>query len=205
MRFTSLNAHLTLGLGLLLLSAGCKTTGEYVNAESLPSTAAAVAPAYVLQVGDTISIRVWNQDSISTKARVRPDGKISMPFIDDVTAAGLTPTALARVIQAKLKDFIVNPVVAVSLDEPRPLVVAVMGEVVKAGNYPLESGSGVLAALATAGGLTPFADRDRIIVIRQQPDGSGVTRIRFTYSGLTQAGGAAASFRLQGGDVVVVE
>ena len=192
-------------LALLSGSVGCKTTGEQVAVETLPPSPPAASREYVLQAGDTISVRVWNQDSVSTKTRIRPDGKISLPFVDDVDAGGVTPMTLAKRIQVRLKDFIVNPVVTVSLEEPRPLIVAVLGEVAKPGNYPLEPGSGVLQALATAGGMTPFADRDGIVVIRQKADGSGTQRIRFTYSGLTQPQGRAAGFPLQGGDVVVVE
>jgi polysaccharide export outer membrane protein len=191
---------------LLLLTgaAACKTTGDAVPVESLAPAATAGNPEYVLQAGDVIAVRVWNQDSITTRARIRPDGRISMPFLDDVEAAGATPNALAKRIQARLKDFIVNPVVTVSLEEPRPLFVAVLGEVVKPGNYPLEASAGVLQALANAGGMTPFASKDAIVVIRRKADG-GVQRIVFTYSGLTQVQGRAASFRLQSGDVVVVE
>lgn len=186
-------------------SAGCKTTGEYVSVDSIAPQVPPASREDILQAGDMISIRVWNQDSISTRARIRPDGKISLPFLDDVEASGSTPAALAKRIQARLKEFIVNPVVTVSLDEARPMLVAVLGEVARPGNFPLEPGSGVLQALATAGGMTPFADRDGIVVIRQKADGGGAQRIRFTYSGLTQLQGRAATFRLQGGDVVVVE
>jgi polysaccharide export outer membrane protein len=198
---------LALGCLALMLATGtgCKTAGEYVWADGLPPTPKDAPREYVIQTGDTISIRVWNQDSLATRARVRPDGMVSLPFVNDVEAAGSAPTALAARIQARLKDFIVNPVVTVSLEESRALVVAVIGEVIRPGNYPLEPGSGVLQALATAGGTTPFADRDRIMVIRQRPDGAGVQRIRFTYAMLTQVEGRAATFRLQGGDVVVVE
>lgn len=196
---------LAIALAALTTLAGCRTTAEAVAVDSLAPSAPPTSAEYVLQPGDTIAVRVWNQDSITTKARIRPDGRISLPFLDDVEAAGATPAALARKIQSRLKDFIVNPVVTVSLEEPRPLLVAVLGEVNKPGNYPLEPGSGVLQALATAGGMTPFASRDSIVVIRQKPDGSGVLRIGFTYSGLTQVQGRAAGFRLQGGDVVVVE
>jgi polysaccharide export outer membrane protein len=193
------------GMVVLLGLAGCRTTGESVPVESLAPSAAPASQEYVLQAGDTISVRVWNQDSITTKAKVRPDGRVSIPFVNDIEAAGATPAVLSARIQARLKDFIVNPVVTVSLDETRPLVVAVIGEVVKPGSYPLDAGSGVLQALATAGGMTPFANKDGIVVIRQKADGSGVQRIGFTYSGLTQKQGRAATFRLLGGDVVVVE
>ena len=199
-------AALRLAASLLLHfgSAGCKTTGEFVSVDSIPPSPPATRE-YVLQAGDTISIRVWNQDSISTRTRIRPDGKISLPFLDDVEASGSTPAVLGKRIQGRLKDFIVNPIVTVSLDESRPLLVAVLGEVARPGTYPLELDSGVLQALAIAGGMTPFADRNGVVVIRQKTDGSGAQRIRFTYSALTQLEGRAATFRLQGGDVVVVE
>jgi polysaccharide export outer membrane protein len=190
---------------LLVMLSGCKTTGEYVWVDSLPATPQGPSREYLIQVGDTISVRVWNQDSISAKTKVRPDGKVSIPFVNDVAAAGATPTELAARVQVRIKDIIVNPVVTVTLDEPRPLIVAVLGEVTRPGNYQLEASAGVLQALAIAGGPTAFADKDRIMVLRQKPDGSGATRIRFTYSSLTQVEGRATSFRLQGGDAVVVE
>jgi polysaccharide export outer membrane protein len=192
-------------MALLAGLAGCKTTGEYVSVDSIPPSPPPTSQEYVLQAGDIISVRVWNQDSISTRARIRPDGRISVPFLNDVEAGGATPTALARRIQERLKDFIVNPVVTVSLDEPRQVLVAVLGEVARPGNYALEGSAGVLQALAIAGGMTPFADRDGIMVIRQKADGSGAQRIGFTYSNLTKLQGRAAAFRLQAGDVVVVE
>jgi polysaccharide biosynthesis/export protein len=198
-----------LGLVIALLTVfcapACRTTGEYVSVDEVPAIAPASSQEYKLQVGDSISVRVWGQESISTKGRIRPDGKISVPFLDDVEAAGSTPTALAKRIQAKLKDFIVNPIVTVSLDEPRPLTVAVLGEVARPGNFTLDQNSGVLQAIAVAGGMTPFASKDSIMVIRQRPEGGNPIRIRFTYESLTQAKGRAAAFRLQGGDVVVVD
>jgi polysaccharide export outer membrane protein len=193
------------GLVVLLGLVGCKTTGGAIPVESIPPSASPAVKEYVLQAGDTISVRVLNQEGMTTRARIRPDGRISLPFLDDVDAGGLTPPALAKKIQVRLKDFFVNPVVTVSLEEPRPLVVSVIGEVVHPGNYTLEAGSGVLQALAVAGGMTPFADRSGIYVIRRQPDGASTQRILFSYSGLTQAQGRSAGFYLQPGDAVVVE
>ena len=205
MTFRMCLAPLAGAFALLAALPGCKTTGDYVWADSLPAASTRGPREYVIQVGDTISIRVWGQDSMSARPKVRPDGKVSLPFVNDVQAAGATPAELVARIQLRLKDFIVNPVVTVSLEEPRPVIVAVLGEVNRPGNYQLEASAGVLQALAIAGGPTAFADRDRIMVLRQKPDGGGATRIRFKYSSLTQLEGSAAAFRLQGGDVVVVE
>jgi polysaccharide export outer membrane protein len=190
---------------VLAAASGCKTTGEYVWVDDLPQATQVADREYVIQAGDTISIRVWGQDGMSSKGKVRPDGRVSIPFVNDVEAAGSTPAALAKTIQARLKDFIVNPVVTVTLDDPRPLQISVLGEVAKPGSFVLDQNSGVLQAIAIAGGMTPFASKDSIMVIRQRTGGANPMRIRFTYDSLTQLKGRAAAFRLQGGDVIVVE
>ncbi|HVP67269.1 MAG TPA: polysaccharide biosynthesis/export family protein [Anaeromyxobacteraceae bacterium] len=190
---------------LLALAPACKHSGDYVWVDDLPQTPQAADKEYVIQPGDTISVRVWNQEGMSAKARVRQDGKISLPFLNDVEAAGIPPNVLARRLQARLKDFIVNPVVTISLEEPKPIQVSVLGEVTRPGILQLEPGSGVIQALATAGGLNDYASRDGIYVIRQTPEAGTPLRIRFTYESLTQVRGRAATFRLQSGDVVVVE
>jgi polysaccharide export outer membrane protein len=188
----------------LAATPACKTTGEYVWVDDLPQAPRVQDREYVIQPGDTISVRVWGQEGMSTKGKVRPDGRISVPFVNDIEAAGATPAALAKTIQAKLKDFIVNPVVTVTLDDSRPVQVSVLGEVVKPGSFILDQNSGVLQALAVAGGMTPFASKDAIMVIRQRPEGGSPLRIRFSYDSLVQLKGRGAAFRLQGGDVVVV-
>ena len=196
------------GVALALLSlalGGCKTTAPYVWVDSMPAQAEPAQKEYVIQAGDQLLIRVWGQDAMSARTRVRPDGRISLPFLDDVEAAGVTPSALGKRIQARLKEFVVNPVVTVSLEELRPVSVSVLGEVAKPGQYQLDQGAGILPALASAGGMTPFADKSSIFVIRRRGEGGDPLRIRFTYEALTGAQGRAAAFRLQGGDVVVVE
>jgi len=161
------------------------------------------ATAYVIGVGDTLQIRVFNQDQLSTtKAKVRADGKISMPLLNDVDAVGTTPTELGQKIETMLKGFVKNPLVTVSLEETRPQVVYVTGEVPKPGMYPLEATPGVLQAIANAGGLGPDASSDRIFVLRQT---SPPVRIRFKYRSLVHESIDALTFRLRAGDVVVVE
>ncbi len=186
-------------LGLLLTAAGCKATdANFIWVDRFPEPA--IEGAYAIAVGDTLSVRVYNQEGMSAKAKVRSDGMISLPFLNDVEAAGDTPAILAQRIQARLKDFLANPVVTVALDEARPLEVSVVGEVLRPGLYRLEPGAGVLTALAAASGFSDFADRERIFVVR-----NGTTRVRFTYAALTQALEAAGRFKLRPGDVVIVE
>ncbi len=195
--------------GAALLAAvaavlACRTTGESVPVEQYP--AAAADAEYRIAPGDVLAIRVWNQDAMSNpRARVREDGRISVPFLQDVEVAGSTPAEHSQRLQTRLKTYVVNPVVTVTVEELRVLRVSVLGEVTRAGQYELESGAGVLAALAAAGGLTDYAHRDGIFVVRNSPDGKGPVRIQFRYSALTGGEKRADSFRLRPGDVVVVQ
>jgi polysaccharide biosynthesis/export protein len=182
-----------------LLAVGCRTTEQpFVWADTIPMSV--TEGPYLISPGDTLSVRVFNQEGISGLVRVRADGMITMTFLNDVEAAGLTPVQLAQRLQTRLTEFLVNPVVTVALQETRPLAVSVIGDVQHPGIYRLDSGAGVVSALAAASGLTEFADRERIFVVR-----GGTLRIRFTYAALMQPGERAAQFRLQPGDVVVVE
>jgi len=189
---------------LPVVLAACRASGEYVRVDDYKAPPEVSDQEYVIRPGDLLQVRVMGQEAVSARSKVRPDGKISVALLADVPAAGLTPAVLARQIQERLAKFIVNPAVTVSLEEPRALMISVLGEVAKVGSYPLEQGSGVMEALAAAGGPTQYATLDRIMIIRREPSGSRV-RIRFDYDALTQLRGAAATFRLQNGDVIVVE
>lgn len=197
----------TAALAALVTAAAalaCRAHGEFVPVEEYP-----IAPPeaeYRVAPGDVLAVRVWNQESMSNAhAQVREDGKISMPFLQDVDVAGSTPSELSQRLQTRLRTYVVNPVVTVTVELSRPLRVSVLGEVARPGQFELERGAGILNALAAAGGLTDYARRDAIFVLRSAPDAKAPTRIRFRYSALTSAERAAAAFRLAPGDVVVVE
>ncbi len=193
-----LNSRLpSLGLAALVSCAG---VGPYVWVDDYAPLAE--ANDYRIAPGDVLSVVVYRQEGMSTHERVREDGKISLPLIRDVQAAGLSTSELSEQIQTRLKNFINAPAVTVGVVETRPLVVPVLGEVVRPGQYTLEKGAGVLDALAAAGGFTEFAHRDRIFVLRRK---SKLTRIRSTFEALSRGQGLAAAFRLQAGDAVVVE
>ncbi len=162
---------------------------------------------------DVLQISVWKNDTMSRAVPVRPDGKISLPLLNDVQAAGLTPLELRDVLTQKLADYMPNPEVSVIVTEVRSFKVSVLGEVLHPARYELKSWSTVLDALALAGGFTPFAARSRIVILR--PDGNTVTRIPFNYDKLVSKEGwldrifnlgsdAHANFYLQNGDIVLV-
>lgn len=186
------------------LSACGGVRGAYVPVEQYPAPPAETE--YRIAPGDVLAVRVWNQEAMSSpRCRVREDGKISVPFLQDVEVAGSTPADLSQRLQVKLKTYVVNPVVTVTVEEQRPVRVSVLGQVARPGQYELERNAGVLAAIAAAGGLTDFAHRDAIFVLRSAPDAKGPARIRFRYAALTSGEKPAASFRLKPGDVVVSE
>lgn len=190
-------------LGCVVILAGCASSGKYVWYRDLPRAEQAAEPAeYVIGVGDVVSIRVFDQESLATRVKIRSDGRIALPFADEVLAAGKHPSALARDIEGRLKAFINSPRVTINVEESRPLSVSVLGEVGHAGTLTLDRSAGILEALAQSGGPTEFAEGTKIFVLRRFPVSR---RIRFTYDALVQNDGGAATFPLQNGDVIVVE
>lgn len=196
-------------LAALALLPACRTAApSFLWVDQVPKTLARSEASPAIQPGDVISVRVWNLESNSVdRARVREDGKISMPFLQDVDVAGEEPSVVAKRLEDRLKAFINTPVVTVVVHERRPLRVSVLGKVVRAGVYDLDPGSGVLQGLAAAGGLTPFADDNGIYVIRSGywADTQAPVRIRFRYRDLASGAVPAATFQLRLSDVVVVE
>ncbi len=182
---------------------GCYTpSGTFLPIEEYTL---APAPQYVIAIGDVLQVRVFQQDNVSSRVRVRADGKVSLPFVNDWVAAGKTPGVLGLELQTRLKDFINNPVVTVSLEESRPLTVSVVGEVVRPSLVTLDSGAGVLQAIAAAGGLTDFAQREGIFVLRKPGPDVPPIRVRFTWEALSRGESKAARFMLVPLDVIVAE
>jgi polysaccharide biosynthesis/export protein len=128
----------------------------------------AVNPNYVIGPQDVLNIDVWKEAELTRTVPVRPDGKISLPLLNDVQAAGLTPDQLAAQITASLRKYVTDPQVTVIVTEINSQRVYIMGEVVRAGAYPLLPGMTVLQALSSAGGFTPFANRKKIYVMREE-------------------------------------
>ena len=159
------------------------------------------AREYLIAPGDMLNIQVYMDAQTSGKMRVRSDGRITLPLVNDVVAAGKTPVQLARDIETALKSVILSPQVTVIVEDFTPTI-SVLGEVAKPGPQALQRDTGVADALAAAGGLTNFAHKDRIFVVRSSPQ---QVRIHFTYEALTKGIGKAPLFRLRAGDVVVVE
>src|SRR5712691_1891187 len=151
---------------------------------------------------DVLDIAVWNNTAISRAVPVRPDGKISLPLLNDVQAAGLTPMQLRGVLIKKLAEYTPTPEVSVIVREVHSFKVSVIGEVKRPGRHELKSRATVLDALALAEGLGDFASRGRIVILR--PDGNTLKRIPFNYNKVVSADGELENFMLQPGDIIVV-
>ncbi len=151
---------------------------------------------------DVLQISVWKNDPMSSRQPVRPDGKITLPLLNDVAVAGLTPMELRELLVQKIAEYIPSPEVSVIVLEPRSFKVSVMGEVPKPGRYELRSRVTVLDMIALAGGLGQFASRTKIVVLR--PDGKTTTRLPFNYNKAVSGSGEQENFYLRSGDVIVV-
>jgi polysaccharide biosynthesis/export protein len=160
------------------------------------------AGGYRIGPEDTLLISVWKNDAISKTVPVRPDGMISLPLLNDVRAAGYTPAELRDILVARLAEYMPTPEVSVIVTEVRSFKVSVLGEVAKPARYELKSATTVLDVLALAGGLTEFAARSRIVIMR--PNGNAVKRIPFNYNKVVAAGGDQDNLQLQPGDIVLV-
>lgn len=159
-------------------------------------------PEFRLGPGDLLEVSVWKDEALSRQVVVRPDGKISFPLIGDVVATGRTVDQLRKAVEAKIKVFVPDSPVNVMVVQVGSPKVYVVGKVAKSGLYIMGEPLRVMQVLAMAGGMTPFAKKDDIIVIRQQQAGQKV--FKFNYSQVADGQDLDQNIRLQPGDTVVV-
>ena len=150
---------------------------------------------------DLLDISVWKNPELSRTVPVRPDGKVSLPLVNDIQAAGLTPTALRQQLMQRFSEFIPAPEVAVIVREVHSMKVAVVGSVKTPGRYELKSAATVLELIALAQGFTDFAARDRIFILRQE--NGQAKRIPFNYRKVA-GGDDQLNLLVQPGDIIVV-
>lgn len=159
-------------------------------------------PEYVIGIEDILDIAVWNVAELQKTVPVRPDGKISLPLVNDVVAAGLTPMELRDQLTKKIAVYVHDADVSVVVREIHSLKVSVIGQVRAPGRYDLRGPSTVLDALALAGGFTDFAARRKITILR--PEGTAVQRLRFDYDAAVSKGSVRNNVLVKPGDIVVV-
>jgi polysaccharide export outer membrane protein len=188
--------------GLALGTVGCGGLGHYVWVDAAPEEMHKAITDAEISEGDVVAVRVFGQDALSVQATIGSNGLMAVPLIGEVLVSGRTTESAARELEQKLAPFVNAPRVTVVIAQSQTRVV-VAGEVRRPGTVVLDSSTGVLAALANAGGLTEFAADDRIFVLRPGP--GGTARVRFRYEDLSRGVSRAGGFQLRTGDQVVVE
>ena len=158
--------------------------------------------AYKIGNGDVLEIHVWKEPDLSTETFVRMDGMISLPLLNDVSAAGRTPMQLKEGIEKGLKEFVENSTVTVIVKEPTSQKFYILGEVARTGEYPLIKDLTVLQAFALAGGFTEWASKKEIILLRHE-DGKDKI-IRVNYKNIVKGKDFSQNILIKADDTIIV-
>lgn len=194
-------ARLTGVAVLVSLASPACGGGTYVWFDQLPP-ATAEARLNLIKPADKIGVFVDQHTDLSGQYDISSSGDYSQPLAGNIMLAGQSPDQAAETIRVHLSRFVQAPVVRVTIILPGPNRLTVLGEVNKVGPLSLTYDQGLLGAIASAGGFTPFADKDSIFIVRSRPQ---ALRIRFRYDDLIAPNPRATNFPLQDGDVIIVE
>lgn len=189
-------------LGVVLLAAGLGCGGRGLSPPPVDPKPME-RPTYVIGVTDVLQIVVWKNEELSVQVPVRPDGKVSVPLLDDVQAEGLTPVELKEVLTREFGEFVAAPDVAVIVIEMNSQFVSIVGDVARNAQLPLTKDLRVLEAIAAAGGFNPFADKGDIRIVRRRPDGSEA-EYAFDYDAYVAGRAPGTNIVLQNGDTIIV-
>jgi polysaccharide export outer membrane protein len=202
--------HQRRAAAVLTIAISVVVAARVTAQDAAPPSLESCRGAYVIGPEDVLDVAVWDNTALTRTVPVRPDGKISLPLLDDIQAAGLTPMQLRERLVKSLTEYIPSPAVSVLVREVHSFKVAVIGQVRTPGRYEIKDRATVLDLLAMAGGLTEYAERGRIVVLRQ--DGPAPRHIPFPYDRLTAKNAAKHASGPGGqvnpcvhpGDVIVV-
>ena len=200
---------LFLSLCLSLVPVAGRAQSPARPAPSTPparAASAAVAPTipkdYVIGVEDVLNVVFWRDKDLSAEVVVRPDGKISLPMLNDVAAAGMTPEQLAEAVQRAATKFVRDPGATVIVKEIRSRKVYVIGEVAKPGTFPLGGDMNVLQMIAEAGGFLEDAKKDEVTIVRVE--NGQERRYRFNYNDVIRGKRTQQNLHLLPGDTIIV-
>jgi polysaccharide biosynthesis/export protein len=196
--------HVGMALALMALASAANAQDKPQAAAPEPTAAKAATadPNYVIGGQDVLDISVWKEAELTRTVPVRPDGRISLPLLNDVQAAGLTPTQLANEITESLKKYVTNPQVTVIVTQINSQRIYILGEVTRAGAYPLLPNMTILQGLSSAGGFTQFANQKKIYMFRVE-NGKQV-KYPFNYKEVISGKASEENVPLKAGDTIVV-
>jgi len=172
------------------------------NADASKPVAATTDPEYVIGAEDVLNVSVWKEPEVTRTVPVRPDGKISLPLINDIQAAGLTPAQLTALIMEKLNKYFTDPQVTVIVTAINSRRIYILGEVNRSGTYQLLPNMTVLQALSGAGGFSQFANLKGIYVLREE-NGKQI-KFPFNYKEVIKGNRPEQNILLKPGDTIVV-
>ncbi|HVY81514.1 MAG TPA: polysaccharide biosynthesis/export family protein [Steroidobacteraceae bacterium] len=190
---------------LLLACVAPGIAATQTLAKATPATPQAAPPiqdVYTVKPGDMLSIAVWKEPDLTAPVLVRPDGTFSFPLCGQIDARGKTVTELQDIVTNRLKKYIADPVVTVSIQEVKGNKVYVLGQVNKPGEFVVNPRVDVMQALSMAGGTTPFAALGDIVILRRTENGQQA--LPFKYGDVSRGRNLQQNIMLQAGDVVVV-
>lgn len=214
------NRKLGIRLAIAVLSLAVPLLGQAPSGstaddhQSQPVTAGTATPpenaansphsdTYTIGNDDVLAISVWKEPELTKSIPVRSDGKISMPLIGELQAAGRTPLQLERDISGKLQSFITAPEVTVVVEKINSKKFNILGEVTKPGSYSLAQASTIVDAIALAGGFRDFAKKTGVYVLRKSPDGRE-TKIPFNYKDFIKGKNSGQNVQIEPNDTIIV-
>jgi polysaccharide biosynthesis/export protein len=168
-----------------------------------PATGKAHDATFIIGIDDMLSINVWKETDLTRTIPVRTDGKISLPLVGELQAAGRTPLQLEQDITSRLRNYITDPEVSVMVQQINSQKIDILGQVAKPGSYPLASADTVMDAIAAAGGLRDFAKKKSIYVLRKNPAGNE-SRFVFNYNDFIKGKNTEQNIKLDPHDTVIV-
>jgi len=187
-------------IGLVLVWNFCATSHAEQVQQNPPTQG---VPDFIIGAQDVLAINVWREPDFTVRAVVRPDGRISVPLLNDIEAAGLTPKELTAQITAGLQKFVTEPVVSVIVVEIHSHSVHVIGSVGRGGNYDLNSPLTIVQLLARAGGFTDLAKSRDVVIVRTE---AGKTRrFRFNFDTFASGQNFQQNITLHSGDVIIIQ
>lgn len=193
------------GLAIFLISnqiAYPQSEKEVLQKKQAQAEIAADSDRYIIGAEDILYIHVWKEEQFSRTIPVRIDGKISLPLMDEIQAAGQTPLQLKELLTQKLKEFVENPMVTVIVMESNSFQVYISGEIRKPGAYRLKTETSLLQFIPLAGGFTEWANQKKILIIRKE-DGKE-KRIIVNYKKIIKGEDPKSNIILKSGDTIIV-
>ena len=196
----SLCLSATLSLPLVAQSTGQTQTAN--TSPGKPVASLTLPKDYVIGVQDVLNVVFWKDKELSAEVLVRPDGKISLPMLNDVPAAGMTPEQLATAVQQAAAKFVRDPGATVIVKEIRSRKVYVIGEVTKPGTFPLASEMNVIQIIAEAGGFLESANKSNVVVVRNE--NGQERRYKVNYNEVVRGKNVGQNIRLLPGDTILI-